>query len=369
MTASCPSDPALASSFDTNFEGASSLPSGWTTTAGSVSFNSNGANFVINKEGDAPTIQTTGYFFFGYCEVTMQAASGTGIVSSIVMESDDLDEVDWEFLGGDTTQTETNYFGKGITASYDRAIFYPVASPQTTQHSYAVNWTSSALTWLIDGVAVRTLNYEDAAGGAQFPQTPMRLKIGIWAGGDPSNGQGTIQWAGGLTDFSDAPFTMTVQSVTITNYSPGSSYTYGDESGSWQSIIVNGGTGIVGSGSDGTSSKPDPSPSSSSGAVSGSSAIHVSTASSSISTNTAGGVIASSAPPVILQSTISAATIANATTTSNSTTGMLIITNSTSSNHVSPLVYPYCSRSFSFSFSFLPFTPLAHVCNLILVKC
>jgi len=42
----------------------------------------------------------------------MQAAAGTGIVSSIVLQSDDLDEVDWEMIGGNTTFVETNFFGK-----------------------------------------------------------------------------------------------------------------------------------------------------------------------------------------------------------------------------------------------------------------
>jgi len=328
--ANCPADSALAATFDTNFVGASSLPSGWQTTAGSVSFNANGANFVINKQGDSPTIQTAGYFFFGYCEVKMVAASGIGIVSSIVMESDDLDEVDWEFLGGDTTQTETNYFGKGNTTTYDRAIYYPVSSPQTTQHSYAVNWTSSSIEWLIDGVVVRTLNYADANGGTNFPQTPMRLKIGIWAGGDPSNGPGTIEWSGGPTNYAAAPFTMTVQSINIVNYSPGSSYTYSDESGSWQSIKVTGGSGITGSNQESSDTSGSSSSSGSSASIassstadpatsttlSGSSAIHVSTA-SSISTSTGGASTASSVPPVILASTISANTT-NATHTASS---------------------------------------------------
>lgn len=52
----------------------------------------------------------------------MRCASGTGIISSIVLESDDLDEVDWEFIGGNSTSVETNYFGKGNTTSYDRAM-------------------------------------------------------------------------------------------------------------------------------------------------------------------------------------------------------------------------------------------------------
>jgi len=254
------------------------------------------------------------------------------------MESDDLDEVDWEFLGGDTTQTETNYFGKGNTTTYDRAIYYPVSSPQTTQHSYAVNWTSSSIEWLIDGVVVRTLNYADANGGSNFPQTPMRLKVGIWAGGDPSNGQGTIEWAGGLTNFGDAPFTMTVQAINIVNYSPGSSYTFSDESGSWQSIKVTGGSGISGSGSGSGSSDSG----SSSGAIaatsttlSGSAAVHVSTA-SSISTSTAGASTASSVPPVILQSTISA----NTANTTHAVTSTGVLANTSSTNNTTLISLP-----------------------------
>jgi len=282
----------------------------------------------------------------------MVAAPGIGIVSSIVMESDDLDEVDWEFLGGDTTQTETNYFGKGNTTTYDRAIYYPVSSPQTTQHSYAVNWTSSSIEWLIDGVVVRTLNYADANGGTNFPQTPMRLRVGIWAGGDPSNGQGTIEWAGGLTNYGDAPFTMTVQAINIVNYSPGSSYTFGDESGSWQSIKVTGGSGISGgdsgSGSSGSGSSASQSSSSANPAtsttLSGSAAVHISTA-SSISTSTAGASTVSSVPPVILQSTISTNT-AN-TTHAVTSTGILATSSTNTSTSTSTSNYTSISSSSS----------------------
>lgn len=37
--------------------------------------------------------------FYGKVEVVMKAATGQGIVSSIVLESGVLDEIDWEFLG------------------------------------------------------------------------------------------------------------------------------------------------------------------------------------------------------------------------------------------------------------------------------
>jgi hypothetical protein len=67
----------------------------------------------------------------------------------------------------------------------------------------------------------------------------MRLKLGNWAGGAEGNAEGTIEWAGGETDFSKAPFDMYVQDVSITNYNPAASYEYGDKSGSWQSIKIN----------------------------------------------------------------------------------------------------------------------------------
>jgi beta-glucanase (GH16 family) len=114
---------------------------------------------------------------FGRVEVTMQAAPGTGIVTSIVLESDDLDEIDWEWLGGDTTQVESNYFGKGNTTSYDRAIYHTVDTPQATSHTYIIDWTEERIEWIVDTTTVRKLAYADANGGIDFPQTPMVIKL------------------------------------------------------------------------------------------------------------------------------------------------------------------------------------------------
>ncbi|KAK1146901.1 transglycosylase [Aspergillus melleus] len=223
-------------SYTADFTTGESALDKWKTTGGKVSFGSDGAEFTINKKGDAPTIDTNFHVFFGKVEVTMKAAPGTGVVSSIVLESDVLDEIDWEALGGDTTQIQTNYFGKGDTSSYDRATFETVATPQETFHTYTVDWTKDQMSWAIDGNVVRTVAYNDAKGGTRFPQTPMRLRLGIWAGGDSDNAEGTIQWAGGETDYSGAPYTMYVKSVKVTNYNPASSYTYTDNSGSYDSI-------------------------------------------------------------------------------------------------------------------------------------
>ncbi|BCR93457.1 glycoside hydrolase family 16 protein [Aspergillus luchuensis] len=291
LNKTCPADTALSSTtFTTDFTSGSF--GGWIATANNVTFTDEGANFIISEKGEAPTIETDFYFFFGKAEVVMKAASGTGICSSIVLESDDLDEIDWEALGGDTTQIETNYFGKGDTSSYDRATWATVSTPQETFHTYTVEWTESATTWSIDGTVVRTLAYSDAQSGTRYPQTPMRLKLGIWAAGDSSEPEGTIEWAGGETDYSDGPFTMTVQSVSITNYNPGSSYTYSDNSGDYTSIVVNNGTSSSTTGSTTSSSSASTSTSSTS---SGSSSTSTSTSSTSSNSGSGSGSSTSSA--------------------------------------------------------------------------
>ena len=112
-----------------------------------------------------------------------------------------------------------------------------VASTQNEFHTYALNWTSESLTWLIDGKAQRTLNYADANGGKNFPQTPCNVRLGNWPGGDSEN-EGTVQWAGGKVDYTKAPFNMTVANIKVINYSPGTEYHWKDKTGSFESIEV-----------------------------------------------------------------------------------------------------------------------------------
>jgi hypothetical protein len=253
MEKTCPNDVGLDSaSFACDFTQGKSALASWSTAAGtSLTYDgTKGAQFVINGKNQAPTISSDFYIFFGRVDVKMQAAPGVGIVSSMVLQSEDLDEIDWEWLGGDGTQAQTNYFGKGNTTSYDRGTYQTVSSPQTIMHTYSFDWTKDKIDWLIDGVIVRTLMYADAVGGENFPQTPMRLKLGNWIAGDPAtNAKGTIEWAGGETDFSQAPFTMYVKSVSVTNYNPSQAYQWTDKTGSYESIKLVGGSSSGSSGS------------------------------------------------------------------------------------------------------------------------
>jgi beta-glucanase (GH16 family) len=176
---------------------------------------------------------------YGKYSVTMKASPGVGIVSSLVLQSDDLDEIDWEWLGGKPDEVQSNYFGKGQTTTYNRGAFHSVANTQSQWHTYSVEWTATQVVWQIDGTTVRVL--DAAAANGQFPQTPMQLKIGSWSGGDPSNSPGTIEWAGGATNYAAGPYTMYVKSVSVVDYSTGSSYSYNGMSGLASSIVADGG--------------------------------------------------------------------------------------------------------------------------------
>ena len=97
LAASCTPNPGLASpTYTIDFTKETALPTEWTlANYETVDFTSKGAEFTFAKRNDAPYMWTSFYFFFGHIDVVMQAAPGTGIISSSVLLSDDLDEIDW----------------------------------------------------------------------------------------------------------------------------------------------------------------------------------------------------------------------------------------------------------------------------------
>lgn len=230
----CRADKALATDLSEDFS-SNSTQFEITSTESGVSFDEDGLSLTIAKKLDNPALKSKFYIMFGRVEIHMKAANGTGIVSDFYLQSDDLDEIDIEFLGGDDTQFQSNYFSKGDTTSYDRGEYHTVLgdSPQSGFHNYTIDWTEEKCVWYLDGEAVRTLKNSSSQG---YPQSPMYLMAGSWAGGDSTNEAGTIEWAGGKTDYSEAPFTMTIKKLIVNDYSIGKEYSYSDQSGDWSSI-------------------------------------------------------------------------------------------------------------------------------------
>ncbi|KAK6881083.1 Extracellular glycosidase CRH11 [Candida tropicalis] len=230
----CSPDPALGSSFLETFDDNLGSHFESLNKKGDITFSeSDGLSLTINDRFDNPSIKSNFYIMFGHVEVVLKGAEGLGIVSSFYLQSDDLDEIDIEMFGGDPYQWQSNYFIKGNTATYDRGGYHDISNPLENYHTYTIDWTEDELTWSVDGAVIRTIPKDNAQG---YPQSPMAIYAGIWAGGDPDNQPGTIAWAGGITDYSKAPFTMHIKSILVADYSSGKSYSYSDQSGTWESI-------------------------------------------------------------------------------------------------------------------------------------
>ncbi|EPS41502.1 hypothetical protein H072_4646 [Dactylellina haptotyla CBS 200.50] len=239
----CPCNPGLGTTYSFDFTQQKASPIFPPDNYVKVDYKSDGVHLAVAKKGDAPTLSSTKYILGGRLDAVLKIAPGKGIVSSLVFQSADLDEIDFEWIGSKPLEAQSNYFGKGNTETYNRGATHPVSDAAQNFHKYSIDWTRDAITWYIDDVAVRTLTPAQSKtlynSDNYYPQTPMQIKIGAWAAGDPSNQPGVIEWSDGPINYSAGPFNMVIQSITLTDYSKGATeYCYGDKTGSWDSIKI-----------------------------------------------------------------------------------------------------------------------------------
>lgn len=142
---------------------------------------------------------------------------------------------------------------------------------------------------------MRTLNrddtYNETTKQHNYPQTPSRVQLSLWPGGLPSNGKGTIEWAGGLVDWDsqymqNGYYYASVKDISVECYDPphgdknGNSYYYSSTAGTEDTVVIGDNSTVIGSmqatGDDPDKGKPQPSSNSKS-----------SSSSSSTSTSTA----------------------------------------------------------------------------------
>lgn len=104
-------------------------------------------------------------------------------------------------------------------------------SPDTASktHEYCIDWSEDQLTWSVDGNQGRTVKRSDSwnatAGRFDYPQTPSRVMLSLWPAGLPTNGKGTIEWAGGEIDWNskymtNGMYAALVTKVTVDCYDP-----------------------------------------------------------------------------------------------------------------------------------------------------
>ncbi|KAH7362466.1 cell wall glucanosyltransferase Mwg2 [Plectosphaerella cucumerina] len=202
-----------------------------------------GMKMSIFEEKHAPTLYSHDFLFFGHVEVELRAAPGAGIITSVVLQSDTLDEIDWEWIGNEPDHVQTNVFFQGIE-NYNHGGDHPISNAMSEFHTYAIDWTPEKIVWSINGNVVR----EHLPSSGVFPQTPCQLRIGTWVGGkgDPNgDAKDRIAWAGGLAQWDQAPFNAYYRRIQIIDYAGGydaaTKYEYTNTEGTWESIKVTGG--------------------------------------------------------------------------------------------------------------------------------
>ncbi|MEH6810513.1 MAG: family 16 glycosylhydrolase [Hyphomonas oceanitis] len=126
-------------------------------------------------------VQKRGFYGHGRYEVVMQAAPGSGAVSSFFTHTDATfgdphDEIDIEFLGKNTRQLHANIFTKGKTRG---SIYIDLPFDAAEEvHLYAFDWQPDKIAWYVDDKLVKTVTSRDRP----IPETPGRIIMNIWTG-------------------------------------------------------------------------------------------------------------------------------------------------------------------------------------------
>ena len=59
-------------------------------------------------------LASTSYVWYGKISATMKTSRGQGVVTAFILLSDVKDEIDWEFIGADLNDGQSNYYFQGL---------------------------------------------------------------------------------------------------------------------------------------------------------------------------------------------------------------------------------------------------------------
>ena len=151
---------------------------------------SNGEAFIILE-----TFNPTGYSFYGTDLISNRTFSiGDGLIFTIrarfkspvplgivggiflydlVGTGPNHDEIDFELVSNRPSEVQTNiYDNEPLGAGHP--AFHPITGSVTDYHTYVIKWLPGEISWLVDGVTVRTTT-------TLVPERPMHFHLNMWA--------------------------------------------------------------------------------------------------------------------------------------------------------------------------------------------
>ncbi|KAF5693321.1 murein transglycosylase [Fusarium denticulatum] len=225
----------------------------WVAQGEPVVFQNN-VLLTMPKDSVGTLLSSTVYMWYGNVKARFKTSRGAGVITAFILFSDVKDEIDYEFVGTELGDAQTNYYFQGIT-NYENSENITLSDTFANFHDYEIRWTPDKIEWWVDGKLGRTLQKSDTWNATSknfdFPQTPSRVQLSLWPGGKEGNAEGTVAWAGGPIDW-DAPdiqksgyYFATFSDVEIECYNAksgpgtnsGTSYWYKDAAGTNDTIV------------------------------------------------------------------------------------------------------------------------------------
>ncbi|EDU43732.1 SKN1 Beta-glucanase Beta-glucan synthetase [Pyrenophora tritici-repentis] len=201
-------------------------------------------------------LASTYYVWYGKICSKIGSAQGKGVVTAFILMSDVKDEIDYEWVGADTANVQSNFYSQGVTVyTNGKNLTVPDGNTVEEMHEYCIDWSEDSLIWSINGDKQRTLNRKDTWNSTSrrfdYPQTPARIMLSLWPAGLPTNEPGTVAWAGGEIDW-NSPYMINgyyaarFQEVTVDCYDPPSgaqvkgkkTYKYTDKAGTNNTVAI-----------------------------------------------------------------------------------------------------------------------------------
>ncbi|KAI9704991.1 MAG: hypothetical protein M1836_006771 [Candelina mexicana] len=179
--------------------------SNW-VASGTPLIQDNGGPLVLNmnETNGGTLLASASYVWYGKVSAKLRTSRGKGVVTAFILLSDVKDEIDFEFVGADLLNAQSNYYFQGIT-NYDQGKNLSISDTYNNEHTYEIDWTPEKITWSIDGKQLRSQTkaetWNATSNQYHYPQTPARIQLSLWPAGGASNAKGTVDWAGGQIDW------------------------------------------------------------------------------------------------------------------------------------------------------------------------
>ena len=85
------------------------------------------------------------------------------------------DEIDFELVSNKLSEVQTNvYDNEPLGAGHP--VFHPITGSVTEYHTYVIKWLPGEISWLVDGVTVRTSRN-------LVPERPVHFHLNVWVPG------------------------------------------------------------------------------------------------------------------------------------------------------------------------------------------